>query len=224
VPLAYPGAPYTTAFGINKQGEIVGWYYDPSGNSIWHAFLRKGTTYTTIDYPGAQYSAATNINNSGEIIGIYYNAIGNIHGFALRKGVYTSIDPPGSVYTGPFGINSSGVIVGQYVDASLVSHGFIYDNGELPVVDYPGSSNTTLGGINDNVQMVGNYGDDVEIAGLDWSTPHTFLPDSGTYTPFNPPVGDAQVTWVYALSGNNFVGFYVDSLGNIYGYETTISQ
>jgi uncharacterized membrane protein len=224
IPLAYPGAPYTSAFGINKQGEIVGWYYDPSGNGIWHAFLRKGAVYTTIDYPGAQYSAASNINNSGEIIGIYYNATGNIHGFTLRKGVYTSIDPPGSVYTSPFGINSAGVIVGQYEDAALVTHGFTYDKGQYTTVDYPGASNTALGGVNDQGQMVGEYGDDVEVAGQDWPTPHTFLLDNGIYTPFAAPVSDAQVTWVYTLSGNNFVGFNVDSLGNIYGYEATISQ
>jgi len=72
--------------------------------------------------------------------------------------------------------------------------------------------------------MVGNYGDDVVIGSGDRTTPNVFLLDNGTYTAFTPPVGDAQVAWVYTLNGNNFVGFYVDSLGNIYGYEATISQ
>jgi uncharacterized membrane protein len=221
--ITYPGAPYTNAFGINKQGEIVGWYLDPSGNGAWHAFLRKGTIYSTIDFPGAQYSAATNINNAGEVIGIYYNAVGAIHGFTFAKGVYTSIDPPGSTYTSPFGINSTGVVVGQYEDAEFVTHGFTYYKGQYTTVDYPGSSNTALAGINDQGQMVGEYGDDVEVAGQDWPTPHTFLFDNGVYTPFTAPVSDAQVTWVYTLNGDNFVGFYIDSLGNMNGYEATIT-
>ena len=222
--IAYPGAPYTSAFGINKQGEIVGWYYDPSGNGIWHAFLLKGKTYTTIDYPGAQYTAALNINDHAEIIGLYWNGTGMQHGFMLVKGVYNTFDPPASGGTEPVGINSSGVVVGNYVDASNNTHGFIYQKGQYTTVDYPGSPVTGLTGINDKGQIIGGYGDTVQVGALFWPTPKVFLLDSGTYTTFTPPVGDAQVTWAYTLNGNNFVGFYIDSLGNIYGYEATISQ
>jgi probable HAF family extracellular repeat protein len=222
--LAYPGAPYTSAFGINKQGEIVGWYYDPSGNGLWHAFLLRGKNYSTIDYPGAQYTAALNINDHGEIIGLYWSGAGMQHGFMLAKGVYTTFDPPASFDTVPFGINSSGTVVGNYSEASNNSHGFIYQNGQFTTVDYPGSPNTVLTGINDKGQIIGGYGDNVTVGALTWPNPKVFLLDSGTYTTFAPPVGDAQVTWAYTLNGNDFVGFYIDSLGNIYGYEATIGQ
>jgi YD repeat-containing protein len=222
-PLAYPGAPYTSAFGINKHGEIVGWYYDASGNGISHAFQRKGTVYTTVDFPGAQNSAAININDAGEIIGLYWNDVGSEHGFTLIKGVYASFDPPASYDTFPQGINSSGVIVGNYLDSNDIFHGFLFENGKFTTLDYPGSSNTVLNGINDKGQILGGYGDDVAVGSESWPTPRVFLLDRGIYTTFAPPVGDAQVTWAYTLYGDNFVGFYIDSLGNIYGYEATVN-
>jgi uncharacterized membrane protein len=221
--LIYPGASYTLGQGINKSRKIVGWYSNSDGNA--HAFLRKGKEYTTIDYPGSENTIASNINDAGEIIGIHYqNTTGTVHGFLLSKGVYTTIDPPNSTYTEALGINSAGVIVGVYEDQNSVDHGFIYQHGQFTTVDYPGASNTQLTGINDQGQMVGGYGDDVIIGSEDWPTPNTFFLDQGTFTPVQAPVGDAQVTFTGTLNGNEFVGLYVDSLGNIYGYEATIGQ
>ena len=221
--LIYPGATYTLGQGINKSRRIVGWYSNSDGNA--HAFLRKGKEYTTIDYPGSENTIASNINDAGEIIGIHYqNTTGTIHGFLLSKGVYTTIDPPNSTYSQPLGINSAGVIVGDYEDQNFVNHGFIYQHGQFTNVDYPGTSNTQLTGINDQGQMVGGYGDDVIIDGGDWPTPNAFFFDQGTFTSFQAPVDDAQITLTGTLSGNQFVGYYVDSLGNFHGYQVTIGQ
>jgi len=221
--LIYPGATYTGGLGISKSRKIVGWYTSPGDN--FHGFLRKGKTYTNIDYPGADNTAAININDTGEIIGIHYqNTTGIVHGFVLNKGVYTTIDPPNSTYTEPTGINSAGVIVGDYEDQNFVNHGFIYQQGQFTIVDYPGASNTSLTGINDQGQMVGGYGDDVIIGTADWPTPNAFFLDQGIFTPFQAPVDDALVTWTYSLDGNQFVGLYADSLGNIYGYVATVSH
>ena len=221
--LTYPGATYTGGLGINKTRTIVGWYTSP-GDDV-HGFLRKGKTYTNIDYPGAENTLPININDSGVIIGAHYqNTTGIIHGFILNKGVYTTIDPPNSTYTEPTGINSAGVIVGDYEDQNFVNHGFIYQQGQFTIVDYPGASNTSLTGINDRGQMVGGYGDDVIIGAEDWPTPNPFFLDQGTFTPLQLPVDDALVTWTANLNGNQFVGLYADSLGDIYGYEATISH
>jgi uncharacterized membrane protein len=221
--LVYPGAPYTIGLGINKSRKIVGGYYGSDGNL--HGFLRKGKDYTTIDYPGSDNTYATSINDAGVIIGIHYqNTENTIHGFVLKKGVYTTFDPPNSTYTEPLGMNSAGVIVGGYEDQNFVNHGFIYQQGTFTTVDYPGASNTDLTGINDQGQMVGGYGDDVIIGTEGWPTPNPFYFDGSTFTPFQLPVDDAQVTWTNTLIGNEFVGMYVDSLGNIYGYEATISH
>jgi uncharacterized membrane protein len=221
--LVYPGAPYTLGLGINKSRKIVGWYNGSDGNA--HAFLRKGKEYTNIDYPGSDNTLADNINDAGVIIGIHYqNTENTVHGFVLKKGVYTTFDPPNSTYTEPLGINSTGVIVGDYEDQNFVNHGFIYQQGQFTTVDYPGASNTDLTGINDQGQMVGGYGDDVIIGTEDWPTPNAFFFDGSNFTPFQAPVDDAQVTWTATLNGNQFVGLYADSLGDIYGYVATISH
>jgi uncharacterized membrane protein len=221
--LTYPGAAYTGALGINKSRKIVGWYTNPGDNS--HSFLRKGKTYTNIDYPGADNTTALNINDAGTIIGIWFNnADETVHGFVLTKGGYTTIDVPNALYTEPVGINSAGVIVGEYYGQDSVLHGFICQKGQFTTVDYPGASNTDLTGINDQGQMVGGYGDDIFVGEGEWSTPYPFLLDQGTFTPLTLPLDDAQVTWTYTLNGNSFVGMYVNSLGNIQGFEATISQ
>lgn len=221
--LVYPGATYTGGLGINKSRKIVGWYTSPGDNV--HAFLRKGKEYTNIDYPGSDNTLPIGINDSGEIIGIHYqNTDNTVHGFVLKKGVYTTFDPPNSTYTEPLGINSAGVVVGDYEDQNFANHGFIYQKGQFTTVDYPGASNTDLTGINDQGQMIGGYGDDVIIGTEDWPTPNPFFFDGSTFTSFQLPVDDAQVEWTAALNGDQFVGLYVDSLGNIYGYQATISQ
>jgi uncharacterized membrane protein len=221
--LIYPGASYTGALGINKSRKIVGWYTNPGDNV--HSFLRKGKAYTNIDYPGFDNTIASNINDAGVVIGIQYDNAGTtVHGFVLSKGVYTTIDPPASVFTEPLSINSAGVIVGYYADQNSVSHGFIYQKGQFTTVDYPGASNTDLTSINDQGQMMGGYGDDAIIGDEDWPTPNPFFLDQGIFTPFTLPVGDVQVTWTYTFNGDRFVGMYVDGLGNVEGFEATISQ
>jgi uncharacterized membrane protein len=221
--LVYPGASYTLGLGINKSRKIVGWYANSDGNA--HAFLCKGKDYINIDHPGSDNTIASNINNVGEIIGTYYqNASGTIHGFVLKKGVLTTLDPDGSIFTEPLGINSNGVIVGFWLDQDQFSHGFAYQNGQFTTVDYPGADNTELSGINDQGQMVGDYGDDIIVSQHDWPTPNAFFVDQGTFTSIQLPVADAQVTWINTLVENEFVGMYVDSLGNIEGFAATISQ
>ncbi len=221
--LVYPGASYTIGVGINKSRKIVGSYSGSDGT--YHAFLRKAKTYTNIDHPGSDNTIAININDAGVIIGIYYqNTTGTVHGFVLKKGVYTTIDPEGSVFTEPVGINSSGVVVGFFAGQDQISHGFVFQNGQFATVDYPGASNTELSGINDQGQMVGDYGDDIIIGQHDWPTPNAFFLDQGTFTSIQLPVADAQVTWTNSFVGNEFVGMYVDSLGNIEGFEATVSQ
>jgi hypothetical protein len=55
------GVAYEIYYGINSAGEIVGSYTDKSGNS--HGFLRRGTTYASIDFPGAAATYAAGVND-----------------------------------------------------------------------------------------------------------------------------------------------------------------
>jgi uncharacterized membrane protein len=219
--LAYPGAAVSAPYGINKRREIVG-FYDMTGEGNFHGYLYGSSTFTNIDYPGAQATGALAINDSGEIVGTYIDSSNIQHGFTLIKGNYTAIDPPNSVGTIPYGVSSLGVVVGSYYDLNGFLHGFTFQNGQFTTVDYPGATNTTLSGINDQGQIVGSYGNGTVIAGIEWTTSNLFFLDQGTYTALALPVDDALVTWSFALSGSQFVGFYVDSLGNFFGYEAQV--
>ncbi len=61
-----PNSKQTEVFGINNGGDIVGRFLDASGKN--HGFLRRGTTFTTIDYAGPN-TFAFGINNKGTIVG-----------------------------------------------------------------------------------------------------------------------------------------------------------
>jgi hypothetical protein len=221
--LAYPGAAYSAPYGINDKGVIIG-FYDLLGDQNFRGYMYKGTEFTNIDYPGAEATAAAAINNSDEVIGIYFDSSNVQHGFMLKKGIYTSIDVPNSYDTEPWGINSKGVIVGAYYDFNNIQHGFVYQAGQFTTVDYPGATNSVLTSINDAGQIVGTYGDGVTVAGEEWDTSNVFLLDQGTFTPLALPLGDIQVTWSYTMTGNQFVGFYVDSTGNLFGYVAQIAN
>jgi hypothetical protein len=86
------------------------------------------------------------------------------------------------------------------------------------------SRNRQFSGINDDGQMVGNYGDDILVGQQAWPTPNAFVLDQDTFTQIQLPVADVQVTWTNTIVGNEFVGMYVDSLGNIEGFEAAVSQ
>lgn len=214
--LAYPGAAYSAPYGINDKGVITG-IYDTAGDGNFRGYMYKGTQFTNIDYPGSDGTGPEAINNSDEVIGIYFSSDVQ-HGFTFKDGVYTTIDVPNSYDTEPWGINSKGVIVGTYYDFNNIQHGFVYQSGQFTTVDYPGATNTGLTSINDAGQIVGTYGDGVIVAGDEFDTSNIFLLDQGVFTPLALPLGDIQVTWSYAMTGNQFVGFYVDSTGNLFGY------
>jgi probable HAF family extracellular repeat protein len=214
----YPNAVASGPMAINDKRQIVG-YYDPSGDGNIHAFLYKAAQFTNIDYPGSTGGAAYGINNAGEVVGVYFDALNVQHGFIFKQGVYTTIDPPASVSTEPISLNSSGMVVGDYYDSNQQLHGFIYQNGQFTRVDYPGSPDTILTGINDVGQIVGGYGADTIVGGYDWRTPNMFFLNKGQFTPLTLPVDNAQVTLSYAFKSDSLVGFYADSLANLYGYQ-----
>jgi len=73
-----PGAVnYTSAYGINSAGQIVGSFYDGTTS---HGFLTEGAAFTTFDVPGARVTEARGINPTGQIVGLFLDARG-AHGF-----------------------------------------------------------------------------------------------------------------------------------------------
>jgi hypothetical protein len=119
----YPGATSTYTWGINDDGDVVG-FYDSASDGTTHGFLLHEGDFTTVDVPGAQWTSAVAINSRGEITGHFGTADGGYHGYLLSKGTYTTFDVPGATVTGPMQINDHGEMVGFYFDAAWMAHGF----------------------------------------------------------------------------------------------------
>jgi probable HAF family extracellular repeat protein len=117
-----PGASQTDAFGVNKAGQIVGFYEDASFTL--HGFLRNTDgTFTTIDVPGAGSTTAGGISGR-KIVGGYSDGNG-WHGFLLKRGHFLTIDVPGAQQsTAALGISGK-KIVGYYLDLLGIPHGFL---------------------------------------------------------------------------------------------------
>jgi uncharacterized membrane protein len=213
----YPGASQTELIGINKHSQVVGAFSDSSGNI--HGFTLASGTFTQLDYPSASETVATGINRSGTIVGIY--VIGSmLNGYVLTGGTYTSIAVPGALYTYLSGINNHGVIVGYYIDLSGNSHGFTWNTGTITTIDYGnGYPNTYLAGITDSGVIVGGYGSILIINSIEYIWEHGFLYSGGTFSTFDAPFCDVQVTQPFGINNNGeIVGAYVDSQGMLYGF------
>jgi hypothetical protein len=130
------GASFTSAVGINPQGDIVGAY---ASAGVLNGYLLSGDSFTTIDFPGASGTAPRGINPRGDIVGIYVSADKMEHGYLLSGGQYSTIDFPGATLTHALNINPEGDIVGRYVSA-VVSHDFLLSRGQFTTFDLPGAS------------------------------------------------------------------------------------
>jgi uncharacterized membrane protein len=129
---------WTSAVGINFEGDIVGSYGDSSGNA--HGFLLSKGRFTTINVPGAFGSFGNfpwGINLHGDMVGFYFDASGNGHGFLRSKGALIKIDVPAAfgIGTQAYGINPQGDIVGLYFDGSGLTHGFLLKKDKCLVYD-----------------------------------------------------------------------------------------
>ena len=111
-------------FGINRQGDIVGYY---AVDMVSHGFVLSGGVFTTIDFPGAGDTYAYGNNNRGDIVGSYFDGLS--HAFVMTRGTFTTIDFPGAELTVASGINTRGDIVGVYRTGG-VEHGFLLARDE----------------------------------------------------------------------------------------------
>lgn len=216
----YPGAGVTELFGINKSGEVVG-AFGNSTTDCCHGFKLVGGTYTQLDCPASGFTVALGVNNVGDIVGMCDDPkTGNATGYLLSGGTYTLIVVPGAAYTYTEGINNAGVIAGYYFDTSMNSHGFTWDKGTITTIDYGnGYPNTYLAGINDSGVIVGGYGSNITIGSVAYPWQHGFLYSGGTFSTFDAPFGDVQVTQPWGMNNKGeVVGGYVDSQGMLYGF------
>lgn len=163
-PLDYPGAAATIPAAINDPGQIVGTYYDDSGQ---HAFLYEKGHFQNIDYPGACQTSVSGINNRGDIVGFYdlLTQSGCERDYAYVRfsdGIVKTLSPPPGA-TDSYqanGINARGQIVGFFLDTNTQDeHGYASDttNGTFASFDPPGSLATKPQSINAQGEIVGTY-------------------------------------------------------------------
>jgi hypothetical protein len=156
------GAVETQVRGVNKYGEIVGFYRKanspcpiqgpnlqvPSCNVV--GFKIENGRLVKLMVPGAVSTTIMGVNDRGDLVGFYLRPeegcpLGIYHGFVwLRQNIVKTIDYPGTAFCGsdslwtvPMGINFAGTIVGTVwspVDG-LPSGGFVYRDGKFSVMN-----------------------------------------------------------------------------------------
>ncbi len=114
--------PWSSAYGINAAGHIVGWYGD-GATMLFHGYLLRNGEKTTIDLPGYTNVQALAINDKDEVI--VRGAGAAPASYVWREGELTQIAIPGATWTKANGINDRGDIVGQYRTPDGKLHGFV---------------------------------------------------------------------------------------------------
>jgi uncharacterized membrane protein len=116
---------YTTLWGVNKRGQILGEYYrfDPATNeTLEHNWFVYDTGQFTLDFPpslewkGGPAVLLADINDKGQIIGMRYDGGAGWDGlFLFDDGQFFDIAlPPEFVYADVRGMNNKGQFVGLY--------------------------------------------------------------------------------------------------------------
>ncbi|HEY7098677.1 MAG TPA: hypothetical protein VH437_18255 [Terriglobales bacterium] len=155
----FPGTNYSSATGINDDGDVVGYYALPN-NPQTHGYLLHQGVFTTINGPGSSNTYPSAINNLGTIVGTCTDENGVNHGFVYHHGVFQKVDAPlvdsnGRVDTLLFGVNNAGMIVGSVSDRSGGRGFWLYQN-----VFHFLNARDTIGkfplGINDRGDIVGS--------------------------------------------------------------------
>ena len=173
-----PGGDWSSAYGINDSGTVVGYGSVASGNFRGFVWTPQ-TGMAELGTFGGLDSYATGINNSGEVIGYASLASGYEHAFSALGAVMTDLGTLGGS-SFAYGINDSGEIVGYSWPVNGDDpHAFVYLNGAMIDLNalIPGNSGWQLleaYGINDAGQIVGE--------GLWNGQSHAFLLD-----PMTPP-------------------------------------
>jgi probable extracellular repeat, HAF family len=126
---------YSTAHGINRQGQIVGGSSTNSTGSVIHAVMWN-TNGAKVDLGvlSGTYSSANAINNSGIIVGdSSVEGTTNTQAFIYTNSM-AALGTLGGDYSSPKGINDAGVVVGESTEVTggvTNLQAFIYRDGSM---------------------------------------------------------------------------------------------
>ena len=196
----FPGAFSTQAIGIDKAGNISGWYEDQ--NTASHGFIYRNGTYTSIDYPGTTGGTMLfGMNDNGQIVGSG-GGVGFI--YDMNTQAFTTISYPGADSTSPFAINNAGVVVGQ-VEISGSLEGFALKGNQSMLIEPPGTFFGTAIGISNSGRIVGFASDPTGNLDFEYANGH--------YAQLSMGASSAQVYGINP-AGTAVVGTFMDKYGD----------
>lgn len=216
----FPGAVFTTAFGINGHGEVVGSYRDVAGRV--HGFVLSGETFRSIDFAGSVATDARGISPAGDVVGSYRLAgepTLNAHGYVLtRHGEFLPTDFPGHLNTILQRIAPDGTIVGCYHDTDTMEtmHGIVIKGEDATALDMPAASMHN-GVTPDLTTIVGLYTD------METGKGRAYLLRNGDFVPFDVPGSTFTAGWDINPRGD-VVGVYRDAAGGFHGFVVDASR
>jgi hypothetical protein len=151
------GPSETEAWGVNKSGQIVGWYVNSLG--LYQGFEYDNGTYTTISCAGWANTRTYGINDAGIIVGdVASSTTGPFSGFTYKSGTCTIFNYPNAADTYERGINNKNQITGFYTN-SAGTFGFGAAGSTSVTLSYPGSTGTLAYHANDHATVAGFYSD-----------------------------------------------------------------
>ena len=150
------GGSESKAYGINDNGQVVGYAYNT--NALWHAFLYSGGNMTDLGtLPGGWVSKAHHINNNGQVVGFADTPDYSNHAFRYSGGIMIDLGTLGGSNSRAYSINDNGQVAGEAITSSFWRHPFLYTAGsmnDLGALDDRYLSGEALG-INNSGQLVG---------------------------------------------------------------------
>jgi len=204
---------YTSAYGINDLGDIVGSAKNDDGGTV--GFSWVGGVFHDLSSLGIIRAAA--INDSGQIVGSsgYYWTYGgyvhgSLHACLVSGGVFTDLgsltgDP--RTNTEALGINSAHQIVGYSTASDGLQHAFLFSGSAMQDLGTVDGDNATAIAINSGGVVIGN------LTNLYGASLGAFVYSNGTMT-------DLDSLIVNGADWSQLVVTGINDGGAIVGYGT----
>ncbi|PTQ80731.1 putative secreted protein with PEP-CTERM sorting signal [Nitrosospira multiformis] len=213
----YPSIGNIIPEDISRAGEVVGSYFNSSGNR--RAFITSpdGANMRDLGTLGGDYALAYGINGAGQVVGWAwkegsgYAFITGPDGMDMTDLRTLAKDPFGSavgIFSSAYGINSAGQVVGVFPTPENKFHAFITGPNGEGMRDLG-----TLGGADDRsaAYAINDAGQVVGRSGMDEYTIHAFITD----------LGGMGIRYLGSLGGGRSEGRDINDAGQVVGWSNT---